>query len=61
MAWLWLWPAAATLIQPLAWELPDAAGMALKKQNLYTHTHNTGFDAKGRIYQVSRKIKQLQI
>ena len=39
MAWLWLWPAAATLIQPLAWELPDAAGMALKKQNLYTHTH----------------------
>ena len=36
-AWLWLWcrPAAVAPIQPLAWELPCATGMALKskKQN----------------------------
>ena len=33
LAWLWLWhrPAAAAPIQFLAWELPDAAGAALKK------------------------------
>ena len=29
--WLWLWPAAAAPIRPLAWELPYAAGVALKK------------------------------
>ena len=32
--WLWLWRrlAAAALIQPLAWELPYAAGAALKSK-----------------------------
>ena len=35
LLWLWLWrrPAAAALIQPLAWEPPYAAGAALKRQN----------------------------
>ena len=28
---LWLWPAAAALIRPLAWTSPYAEGMALKK------------------------------
>ena len=28
--WLWCRPAAVALIRPLAWELPYAAGMALK-------------------------------
>ena len=34
LAWLWLWrrPAAATLIPPLAWELPYAVGAARKRQ-----------------------------
>ena len=34
LALLWLWhrPAAIPLIQPLAWEPPYAAGMALKRQ-----------------------------
>jgi len=34
MALLWLWCrlAAAALIQPLAWEPPYAAGVALKKK-----------------------------
>ena len=34
MALLWLWcrPAAAAPIPPLAWELPDAIGAALKKK-----------------------------
>ena len=29
---MWLWLAAAVLIQPLAWELPYAGGVALKKK-----------------------------
>ena len=32
LLWLWLWPAAAALIQPLAWKLPYALGAALKKK-----------------------------
>ena len=32
LLWLWHKPAAAPLIRPLAWELPDASGVALKKQ-----------------------------
>ena len=33
-AWLWLWhrPAAAAPVRPLAWELPYAMGVALKKK-----------------------------
>ena len=31
LAWLWRRPAATALIQPLAWELPFAAGAALKR------------------------------
>ena len=34
LTWLWLWfrMAGEALIQPLAWELPYATGMALKKE-----------------------------
>ena len=34
LAWLWLWrrPGATAPIGPLAWELPYAADMALKKK-----------------------------
>ena len=32
MLWLWCRLAAAALIGPLAWELPYAAGLALKKK-----------------------------
>ena len=32
LLWLWCRPAAAAPIQPLAWELPHVAGMALKRQ-----------------------------
>ena len=32
LLWLWRRPAAIAPIQPLAWELPYAAGMALKGQ-----------------------------
>ena len=32
LLWLWYRLAAAALIQPLAWELPYAMGMALKKK-----------------------------
>ena len=37
LLWLWLWPAAAALIGPLAWEPSYAAGTALKRQK-DTHT-----------------------
>ena len=33
LLWLWCRLAAAALIQPLAWELPYAAHMALKQTN----------------------------
>ena len=32
LLWLWCRPAAAAPIQPLAWELPYAAGVALKRK-----------------------------
>ena len=32
LALLWLWLAATAPIRPLAWELPYAAGMALKEE-----------------------------
>ena len=42
--WLWLWLAAVVPIQPLAWELPYATSVALKKEKgnnnlLLTITH----------------------
>ena len=36
LLWLWRRPAVVALIRPLAWELPCAAGTALKR---HTHTH----------------------
>ena len=32
---LWCRPAAAALIRPLAWEIPYAAGAALKKKKIH--------------------------
>ena len=32
LLWLWRRPAAAVPVQPLAWELPYAAGAALKRK-----------------------------
>ena len=32
LLWQWHRPAAAALVQPLAWELPHAMGVALKKK-----------------------------
>jgi len=32
LLWLWCRPAAAALIRPIAWELPYAAGVALKRK-----------------------------
>ena len=32
LLWLWCRPAAAALIQPLGWEPPYAAGVALKSK-----------------------------
>ena len=35
LLWLWWRLAAAVPIQPLAWELPYAVGVALKKDRMY--------------------------
>ena len=32
LLWLWYRPAAVALIKPLVWDLPNAAGVALKKE-----------------------------
>ena len=37
LLWLWHMPAAVAMIQPLAWELPYAVGVALKRQNKQTN------------------------
>ena len=37
LLWLWQRPAAAALIQPLAWEPPYAAGAALKSKKQTTN------------------------
>ena len=36
LLWLWLRPSATALIQPLAWELPYVAGVALESQKKLT-------------------------
>ena len=41
LLWLWCRPAAAALIQPPAWELPSAAGAALKHKTKQTTTNTT--------------------
>ena len=41
LLWLWCRPAAAALIQPLAWELPYTMGAALKRQNQKTKNKPT--------------------
>ena len=38
LLWQWHRPAAAALIQPLVWQFPNAAGMALKRHT-HTQTH----------------------
>ena len=44
--WLWLWlrPAAAALIQSLAWELPYGESVALKKQKKKVGFIGTGLE-----------------
>ena len=37
LLWLWCRPVATTLIRPLAWELPYAAGTALKSKKQTKH------------------------
>ena len=38
LLWLWRRPAAAAPIRPLAWELPYAAGVALKNKQTKKQT-----------------------
>ena len=40
LPWLWRRPTATALIHPLAWELPYAMGVALKRQKTNKQTKN---------------------
>ena len=40
--WLWCRLAAAALIRPLAWELPQTAGAALKRKKIKNKTQKGG-------------------
>ena len=40
LLWLWCRLAAATLIAPLAWELPYATGLSLKRKNKQTNKNS---------------------
>ena len=51
LLWLWRKLAAVALIQPLAWELPYATGVALKKKN------NKERDKKERKKARNRKVE----
>ena len=42
LLWLWCRPAATALLWPLAWELPYAAGVALKSQKKKDVTKESG-------------------
>ena len=46
--WLWRRPAAAAPIGPLAWELPHAAGAALKRKKEGRKGERKGGKKKGR-------------
>ena len=41
LLWLWLWLPAAAPIWPLAWELPNAPGVALEKQKERNEVKNS--------------------
>ena len=48
LLWLWCKPAAVALIGTLAWELPYAAGVALKKKNFFsTPFHDKNYHKTG--------------
>ena len=53
LLWLWLWCRVA-LIRPLAWEVPYATGVALKKQN------KTKKSQPPTIYIITKKFEILQ-
>ena len=57
LALLWLWnrPAAAAPIPPLAWELPDAEGGAIKRKRRKKRKEKKGKERK------QRKKKKTQI
>ena len=40
LLWLWCMPMAAALVQPLAWELPYAVGVTLKRQQQQNKNKN---------------------
>ena len=49
LVWLWLWcrPAAVALIQPLAWELPDAITAGLKMMMMMILSTHYVLDSDG--------------
>ena len=50
LLWLWCRPAAGAPVQPLAWELPYAAGVALKQNKNKKNRNKTVHRNKGLNY-----------
>ena len=46
LLWLWRWPAAGAPVRPLAWELPYAAGVALKSKKAKRQNKNKNKQTK---------------
>ena len=58
LLWLWLWLAAAAPIQPLAWELPYAAGAALKSKKFRLTLNNCLLNMLRYIYYINLGLQE---
>ena len=57
LLWLWCRPAAVVPVQPLAWELPHAVGVALKSKRKKKKRNST---VKGHLVHLSLLFKALR-
>ena len=57
LLWLWCRLAAAALIRPLAWELPYALGVALKRKNKKPKTKNNQNKTKNQNMDLLMRLK----
>ena len=62
LLWLWLWLETAAPIQPLAWELPYATGVALKSKKQKQQKKGLSISLKAELKNQKEKweIKKLE-